>query len=88
MKFVWTPACQLAFTELHTQAMNASILQYTDINADACIFILVTDSSETGIGKMLPQMDTEIQEHIIAKSGGCLSKSERNSAQSERKGLS
>ena len=57
--FNWTDECQAAFDELRQRLTSAPVLAYPDFSRP---FVLDTDASDTGIGAVLSQVDTEGRE--------------------------
>ena len=72
--FNWTDECQVAFEELSQRLTSAPVLAYPDFSKP---FILDTDASETGIGAVLSQVDTEGRERVVAYGNCLLMKPER-----------
>lgn len=58
--------------------MEAPILKFSDCSTTAGTFILNTDASEKRSSGLLPQVDTEYQEHVIAYACRRPSKPPRN----------
>ena len=50
--FVWTPECQVAFTQLQQKLIESPVLEYQDFAKD---FTLETDASAMGLGAVLSQ---------------------------------
>jgi len=73
--FQWTPECEQAFTQLKTCLTTAPILAMPDWTKP---FIVDTDASETGIGAVLSQCDSNGNEQVIAYASRLLTKPERN----------
>ena len=72
--FMWTDECQGSFNELRRVLTSAPLLAYSDFN---CQFILDTDTSDTGIGAVLSQVDEGGRERVIAYGSRLLTKPER-----------
>ena len=62
------------FAELCQKLCTAPVLVFPDFTKP---FLLDTDTSNTGIGGVLSQLDEELKEHVIAFASCALSKSER-----------
>ena len=73
--FNWTSECEQAFVKLKNFLTTAPILALPDWNKP---FIMDTDASETGIGAVLCQCDSDGTEHVIAYASRLLTKPERN----------
>ena len=73
--FIWTEKQQEAFNFLKKCLMEAPILQYPDFEKP---FVLYTDSSGTGLGAVLSQIDDEKRERVIAYASRSLNKAECN----------
>ena len=74
MPFVWTDVCQNAFDELRRCLTSTFILTYHDFSSQ---FILDTDASNTGIGAVLSQVNSDGYEQVVAYGSRLLTKSER-----------
>lgn len=72
--FCWTPQCQDAFEELRSRLVSAPVLAFPDYSRE---FILDTDASDTGIGAVLSQMQSDGTERVIAYASRVLTKAER-----------
>ena len=70
----WTAECQTAFEELRQNLISKPVLAHPDFSQR---FILDTNASNTGLGAVLSQVDSNGQEHIIAYGSRLLSKAER-----------
>ena len=73
--FIWTEKQQEAFNVLKKHLMEAPILQYSDFEKP---FVLYTDSSETGLGIVLSQIDDKKRERVIAYASRSLNKAKCN----------
>ena len=73
--FRWNSECQIAFDTLRKLLTSAPVLAYPDFDRK---FILDTDASDSGIGAVLSQIDSEGHERVIAYGSGLLTKAERN----------
>ena len=78
----WTAECQTAFEELRQNLISTPVLARPDFSQR---FILDTDASNTGLGAVLSQGDSNGQEHIIAYGSRLLSKAERRRCVMRRK---
>ena len=76
--FQWDAQCENAFLMLKTKLCSAPILKFPDTTDQAGMFILDTDASDTSIGAVLSQLDSDGQERVIAYGGRALNKNERN----------
>lgn len=74
VKFIWTPACDTAFTTLRDRLTAYPILSYPDFRKP---FRVQTDASNWAVGAVLSQ-DHNGLEKVIAYASSTLSKSERN----------
>ena len=72
--FHWSKDCQEAFERLRKALVSAPVLAYPDYTRP---FILDTDASNTGIGAVLSQVDSDGRERAIAYASRALSKPER-----------
>ena len=72
--FEWTNECQDAFDELRRCLCTTPVLAYPDFT---CQFILDTDASDTGIGAVLSQTNSDGRECVIAYGSRLLTKAER-----------
>ena len=81
--FVWTTACDRAFSELKKCLVDAPVLSYPRSDEE---FILDTDASDFGIGAVLSQIQ-DGEEKVIAYASRTLSKSERNYSVTKREML-
>ena len=73
--FKWTEQCENAFASLKLFLTSAPILALPDWSQQ---FILNTDASDTGIGAVLSQCQSDGTEHVICYASRILTKSERN----------
>ena len=73
--FSWTPECENSFNLLKTQLTSAPTLTFPDWSGP---FILDTDTSDTGIGAVLSQLQEDASECVVAYASRVLSKQERN----------
>ena len=73
--FEWTDKCQQAFHTLKKALTTAPVLSYPNMDKE---FILTTDSSRTGLGYILGQLNDKNQETVIAFGGRALRPSEKN----------
>ena len=73
--FKWTEQCDNAFASLKLFLTSAPILALPDWSQQ---FILDTDASDTGIGAVLSQCQSDGTEHVICYASRILTKSERN----------
>ena len=71
---MWTAECQDTFDELRRCLMSAPILTYPNFSRQ---FVLDTDTSDTGIGAVLSQVDGDGQERVVAYGSRLLTKPER-----------
>ena len=71
--FIWTPECQVAFSELKDALCNAPILSYPQFGST---YILDTDASDVGIGGVLNQLQ-DGEEKVICFTSKKLSKAQR-----------
>ena len=62
-EFQWTPACQEGFDELKKALVEASVLAYPDYSKP---FILETDATLKGLGKVLSQKGDDNEVCVIA----------------------
>jgi hypothetical protein len=74
--FEWTDACDSAFQQLKKKLTEAPVLAYPS-HDESDRFILDTDASDTGIGAVLSQIQSD-KEQVIAYASKTLSKSQRN----------
>ena len=74
MPFVWTDECQNTFDELRRCLTSTPILAYPDFSSQ---FILDTDASNTGIGAVPSQVNSDGYEQVIGYGSRLLTKSER-----------
>ena len=77
-KFTWTPECEAAFITLRQSLCQAPVLALPDFSAEAGVFILDTDASDTAIGCVLSQKGQDGLERVIAYGSRCLNRAERN----------
>jgi RNase H-like domain found in reverse transcriptase/Reverse transcriptase (RNA-dependent DNA polymerase)/Integrase zinc binding domain/Chromo (CHRromatin Organisation MOdifier) domain/Retroviral aspartyl protease len=63
IKFVWTPTCETAFSQLKKAFTSAPVLRHIDPNRE---FILETDASDFALGSVLSQYDDENVLHPVA----------------------
>ena len=75
IKFLWTDACESSFQNLKTALAKTPILAYADMNRP---FILTTDASNTAIGYILSQADSNGREVPLVFGGRALRQPERN----------
>jgi len=73
--FKWTDECEQAFLQLKGCLTSAPVLAMPDWTKP---FILDTDASDTGIGAVLSQCQSDGSEHVIAYASRLLTKPERN----------
>ena len=76
--FQWDQQCEDAFLSLKEKLCSAPILKFPDTTDHGGMFILDTDASDTSIGAVLSQIDSDGRERVIAYGGRALNKSERN----------
>ena len=74
-KFNWTAEAEKAFEHLRKQLSTTPVLVYPDFEKE---FILDTDASDSGIGAVLSQVDSQGRERVIAYGSRLLSKPERH----------
>ena len=70
--FVWCEECNVAFSELKTQLIQAPVLTYRRFDCGASQVVLQTDASAYGIGAVLEQ-----DGHVVAYISRALSKAEQ-----------
>ena len=80
--FRWNDDCQVAFDTLRKLLTSAPVLAYPDFD---CKFILDMDASDSGIGAVLSQINSEGHECVIAYGSRLLTKAERNYCVPQRK---
>ena len=73
--FKWTEQCEQAFNLLKTHLTSAPTLALPDWSQQ---FIIDTDASDTGIGAVLSQRQSDGTEHVIGYASRLLTKCERN----------
>ena len=73
-EFRWTAQCQDAFEELRRRLISAPVLAFPDFSRK---FVLDTDASDSGIGAVLAQEQSDGTERVVAYASRVLSKSER-----------
>ena len=73
-KFKWTVECQTAFDKLKLALQTPPVLAYPDMNKP---FVLTCDASNSAIGFVLGQLDSQKMERVIAYGGRSLSKSQQ-----------
>ena len=71
--FVWRPACSTAFTDLRDALVRAPILSFPTEDGD---YILDTDASNFGLGRVLSQIQNNV-ERVIAYCSRALQPSQR-----------
>ena len=74
-RFNWTGEAKTAFEHLRNQLSTTPVLAYPDFEEE---FILDTDASDSGIGAVLSQIDSQGRERVVAYGSRLLSKPERN----------
>ncbi|VDH92570.1 Hypothetical predicted protein [Mytilus galloprovincialis] len=72
--FKWNRECQVAFDNLKTGLLTPPVLAYPDMNKP---FMLTCDASNSAIGFVLGQLDSQRKERVIAFGGKSLSKTEQ-----------
>jgi phospholipid-translocating ATPase len=83
-KVVWSPECESAFVSLKEALVNYPVLTTPDW---ASVFILQTDASNTGLGYVLSQKDSNGDEHPIAYGSWKLLPREQRYSTIEREAL-
>ena len=73
--FCWSKECQEAFLKLRRCLVTTSVLAYPDFSRR---FTLDTDASDTGIGAVLSQLDTDSRKRVVCYASCAFSKPERN----------
>lgn len=68
-KLEWTESCQEAFNILKNKLLSVPILAYPDPDRS---FILTCDASESSIGYVLGQLDSDNKEYVIVYGGKSL----------------
>ncbi|BHF63754.1 hypothetical protein SprV_0200674900 [Sparganum proliferum] len=77
VKFKWTADCTTSFQTLKDKLCSTPILVFPDISNDAGKFILDTDASDTAIGAVLSQQQSDGTERVIQYLSRSLTKAER-----------
>ncbi|BHF62603.1 hypothetical protein SprV_0200558800 [Sparganum proliferum] len=77
VKFKWTADCTNSFQTLKDKLCSTPILVFPDISNDAGKFILDTDASDTAIGAVLSQQQSDGTERVIQYLSRSLTKAER-----------
>nr|VZI51219.1 unnamed protein product [Spirometra erinaceieuropaei] len=77
VKFKWTADCTNSFQTLKDKLCATPILAFPDISNDAGKFILDTDASDTAIGAVLSQQQSDGTERVIQYLSRSLTKAER-----------
>ncbi|CAG2189252.1 Retrovirus-related Pol polyprotein from transposon 17.6,Retrovirus-related Pol polyprotein from transposon opus,Retrovirus-related Pol polyprotein from transposon 297 [Mytilus edulis] len=72
--FKWNRECQVAFDNLKQALLTPPVLAYPDMNKP---FMLTCDASNSAIGFVLGQLDSQRKERVIAFGGKSLSKTEQ-----------
>lgn len=83
-KMEWTESCQEAFNILKNKLLSAPILAYPDPDRS---FILTCDASDTSIGYVLGQLDSDNKEYIIAYGGKSLTPDQKKFNTTEKECL-
>ena len=73
--YEWTPACEIAMTQLKEKLTTAPVLAFPAVDRD---FTVETDASISGIGAVLSQRQDEGKLHPVAYASRSLSAAERN----------
>ena len=73
--FIWTQKQQTAFERLKEMLIKSPVLVYSDFEQP---FILYTDTSGTGLGAVLSQLQDDGKEHVIAYASRSLNQAEQN----------
>ena len=73
MPFLWSSVCEQAFLTLKEKLIQAPVLAYPKLGANASTFTLETDASAVGIGTVLEQ-----DGHHVAYVSRALKKAEKN----------
>ena len=73
-EFIWTDQCQEVFEQLRQKLVSAPVLSFPDFPKP---LVLDTDTSDTGIGAVLSQIQDDGTERVIAYASRVLSKPER-----------
>ena len=84
VKFRWTQGCQNAFDALKSKLISAPILSYPDPTKR---FILTCDASDTAVGYVLGQLDSQNREHVIAFGGKSLTPDQKKYNTTEKECL-
>ncbi|BHF73008.1 hypothetical protein SprV_0401608100 [Sparganum proliferum] len=77
VKFKWTADCTNSFQTLKDKLCSTPILVFPDVSNDAGKFILDTDASDTAIGAVLSQQQSDGTERVIQYLSRSLTKAER-----------
>lgn len=83
-KMEWTESCQEAFNILKNKLLSVPILAFPDPDRS---FILTCDASDTSIGYVLGQIDSDNKEYIIAYGGKSLSPDQKTFNKTEKECL-
>ena len=75
VKFEWTNACEEAFERLKDRLVSSPILAYPKSEG---LFVLDTDASLYGSGRVLSQVQENGEQRVIAYGSKSLSKTQRN----------
>ncbi|CAC5404335.1 Retrovirus-related Pol polyprotein from transposon 297,Retrovirus-related Pol polyprotein from transposon opus,Retrovirus-related Pol polyprotein from transposon 17.6 [Mytilus coruscus] len=78
--FKWNKECQVAFDNLKQALLTPPVLAYPDMNKP---FMLTCDASNSAIGFVLGQLDSQRKECVIAFGGKSLSKTEQPDDENE-----
>ncbi|CAC5392664.1 Retrovirus-related Pol polyprotein from transposon 297 [Mytilus coruscus] len=78
--FKWNKECQVAFDNLKQALLTPPVLAYPDMNKP---FMLTCDASNSAIGFVLGQLDSQRKERVIAFGGKSLSKTEQPDNENE-----
>ena len=73
-QFNWTGEVKTAFEHLHNHLSTTPVLAYPDFEKE---FILDTNASDSGIGGVLSQIDSQGRERVVVYESRLLSKPER-----------
>ncbi|CAC5388292.1 unnamed protein product [Mytilus coruscus] len=71
--FKWNKKCQVAFDNLKQALLTPSVLAYPDMNTSKP-FMLTCDASNSAIGFVLGQLDSQRKEFVIAFGADALSR--------------
>lgn len=74
-RFAWSEQCQVAFETLKERLISAPILTYLDTSKS---FILTCDASDSAIGYVLGQIDSDKREYVISYEGKSLSADQKD----------